>query len=238
MNKYIDLLMRINDGQLIPNIQNEDALRNLFSKEVALFKDIISNKYYFFAEYLADENNEDNMADIEKQTILNHEAFAESIPSPSDSYLILFWKVEEINDRIISKVIELEENEFLYKKYVIYFTADEMTNLIKWMDSEKYTGIQELLSGITKTPNLPDYLLFLIRIFIKVPFWNLDFSKSQMKDFESMVCEKLSSGRTADKDDVIELKDQIDAFDSLWEKGEDVEVEAEKIVDSLFEKIV
>lgn len=53
-----------------------------------------------------------------------------------------------------------------------------------------------------------------------------------------MVYEKLSSGRNADKKDVIELKNQIDAFDSSWEKSEDVELEAEKLVDSWFEKIV
>ena len=125
MRNFIELLTKINGGSLIENQSNHNTIASMFCEDVILCVDEQDGKHYFFSEYKVDEKT-DNMSEIEMKTIRNNEIFEEKRPSASDSYLILFWKVKQINEDVFSEVIKIEENEFFYKKYVFYYTEEEM----------------------------------------------------------------------------------------------------------------
>ncbi|EMF0102595.1 hypothetical protein O1E28_002535, partial [Enterococcus hirae] len=48
---------------------------------------------------------------------------------PQDTYLILLSGIKELNENVYKKIIEVEENEFRYKKYVCYYTETEIEEL-------------------------------------------------------------------------------------------------------------
>lgn len=73
------------------------------------------SKYYYFSELEINDENQDNLAEIE-DVALNSDAYTViEKPTPSDSYMILFWKVECIEERMYPDIIKIEENEFFYK---------------------------------------------------------------------------------------------------------------------------
>lgn len=138
INTILDIIRLLNDGNIVPMQKDEDTKIDLYNEKVQLFMDASGeeSKYYYFSELEIDDENQDNLAEIE-DVALNSDAYTViEKPTPSDSYMILFWKVECIEERLYPDIIKIEENEFFYKKYVFYYTeyknkTKDMTDAIK-----------------------------------------------------------------------------------------------------------
>lgn len=157
---------------------------------------LYNEKYYYFCEYEKDENGYDNMSLIEKNTFYNDIAYLTiDKPQPKDSYLILIYKVNEINDSILKDVIKLEENEYLFKKYVFYYTDDEYSKFKAWYEKQienKNISYFDLISLPEIKNNMKeDYIQFFLRLLIKMPFMQLKFNQMKFEDFESIFNKKI-----------------------------------------------
>lgn len=224
MNEMINMLSKLNGGNLFEEQKNEDTERTLYSDIAKLFVDRLDRKYYFFAEYIADEEK-DNWNQIQAATVYNAEAFGEERPKPSDSYLILFWNVDKIDDAIYSKIIDIEENEFFYKKYVLYYTQEEYEALKKWLMDNENLNIERVLDFLSyEADGMSICAKMLVRIITKIPFWNLKFPTAVLEDFEHLVDEKIANMRDASKGEIQEMKEFID----------NNREEAEKLADAIF----
>ena len=134
INTILDIIRLLNDGNIVPMQKDEDTKIDLYNEKVQLFMDASGeeSKYYYFSELEIDDENQDNLAEIE-DVALNSDAYTViEKPTPSDSYMILFWKVGGIEERLYPDIIKIEENEFFYKKYVFYYTEKELQCFEKW----------------------------------------------------------------------------------------------------------
>ena len=142
INTMLDIIRLLNDGSIVPMQKDEDTKIDLNNEKVQLFVDASGekSKYYYFSEFEIDDENQDNLAEIE-DVALNSDAYTViEKPTPSDSYMILFWKVGGIEERLYPDIIKIEENEFFYKKYVFYYTEKELQCFKKWCSSLKTNG--------------------------------------------------------------------------------------------------
>lgn len=209
MNEFINMLSKLNGGNLFAGQENSYIEINLHSKISKLFVDRFDDKFYFFAEYLSD-GHKDNWNQIQKDTVYNIEVFGKNKPNPSDSYLILFWKINKVDDVIYSKIIDIEENEFFYKKYVLYYTQEEYDALNKWLTQEEDLNIEKVLAILAaEADEMSLYAKLLVRIIIKIPFWTLDFPSAVLEDFDHMVDEKISKMHNASKTEIQKMKEFI-----------------------------
>ncbi len=208
--ELLQILSKMNGGSVLSNQPDNLAKRDLFSNDVSLFIDEKDNKHYFFAEYNL-EGNTDNYHLIQRATIQNQEAFGNSRVNPSDAYLILFWKVDEINDFVYSRVIKFEENEMFYKKYLIYYTEEELSALTAKLNEYEEVNLQKLIEDISSGEvDAIDWKLA-IRIMTKIPFWSLTFPSAVMGKFEEMVEQSINNTtNNTDIDAILELKHFID----------------------------
>ena len=210
MNELIRMIAKLNGGNLLTGQENSEVEKNLSSDVAKLYIDRFDHKYYFFAEYLVD-GAKDNWEQIQKDTIDNDEAFGEEKPKPSDSYLILLWRVDRIEPNIYSKIIDIEENEFFYKKYVLYYTQEEYKALKEWLEENENLTIEKVLAVLAhEAEEMTLYGKLLVRIITKIPFWHLNFPSAELDDFESIVDMEIARMRSSSKNEVQELRTVID----------------------------
>ena len=189
INTILDIIRLLNDGNIVPMQKDEDTKIDLYNEKVQLFMDASreESKYYYFSELEIDDENQDNLAEIE-DVALNNDAYTViEKPSPSDSYMILFWKVKCIEERMYPDIIKIEENEFFYKK---------------WCGSLKTNGnpmLDTALEAIQFLNDESEQVQFLTRLLSKVPFFNPIFPKAVMNDFGEMVRQKIEGIRKQKK---------------------------------------
>lgn len=212
-NKILDIIRKINGGSVIADQSDEISKVDLFADNVNLYIDEFNSKYYYFADLVVDEEDrkKNNLGQIEKSTVNNLDAYIKvEPPSPNSSYLILFWKVSTIDESIYPQIIQLEENEFFYKKYVFYYTQDELDGFLKWYDEASSNGkgklsdLLELLSDPSVDVDTP-HIRFIIRLLTKMPFIKLVFPRAVLKDFDSIVNAKINSTRGGTREEIKEL---------------------------------
>ena len=215
--------------------KDEDTKIDLYNKKVQLFMDASGeeSKYYYFSELEIDDENQDNLAAIE-DVALNSDAYTViEKPTPSDSYMILFWKVECIEERMYPDIIKIEENEFFYKKYVFYYTEKELQCFEKWCRSLKTNGkpmLDTVLEAVQFLNDESEQVQFLTRLLSKVPFFNPIFPKAVMNDFDEMVKQKID-GIRKQKQNVEMLNDMF--IRSIEEASFNVEVLSDMIYQKL-----
>ena len=214
INTMLDIIRLLNDGSIVPMQKDEDTKIDLYNEKVQLFVDAYGekSKYYYFSEFEKDDADQDNLAEIE-DVALNSDAYAViEKPTPSDSYMILFWKVGGIEERLYPDIIKIEENEFFYKKYVFYYTEKELQCFKKWCSSLKTNGkpmLDTVLEEVQLLKDESEQVQFLTRLLSKVPFFNPIFPKAIMNDFGEMVRQKIDGIRKQKKN--VEMINDIDA---------------------------
>ncbi len=207
INTIVDIIRLLNEGNVIPFQTDKETKIDLFSDDVELYVDFsgIDNKYYYFADFKMDEEKKDNLDQIEN-VVLSNDAYATiGEPRPSDSYMILLWEVEKIDENIYPYIIEIEENEFFYKKYIFYYTKNELDCFMRWYKELRENGESSLTTTLDYLQELDDeseVVKFLTRLLIKVPFFNPVFPKAIMKDFDKMVQKKIDTIRHKQKESI------------------------------------
>ena len=171
----IDIIRSLNEGNVLPFQKDAETKIDLYNKDVELYIDYSGNekKYYYFAELKMDDEKDDNLPQIE-DILRNNEALAViGEPNPSDSYMILLWQIENIDESIYPYVIKIEENEFFYKKYVFYYTGQELNSFMEWYHTQSEKGssaLAEILEALQFLDEGAAQVDFLTRLLAKVPF--------------------------------------------------------------------
>lgn len=214
INNILDIIRILNSGSVIPNLSDKDCEVNLSSEIATLYIDTSNSRYYYFADYATEKGDykKNNLCSIENITLKNSTIY-ETVdrPIPNSSYLILFWKVEFVDDSINSHIIQLEENEFFFKKYVFYYTQDEFDAFNKWFEKinpKDISSMIEELSAQTADLNAP-YASFLIKLLIKIPFFNIKFPKAILNEFESILYSKITNTRINNSKNLFDLDYKI-----------------------------
>lgn len=235
IDNVLDIIRNLNSGSIIPNQKDDITKIDIQSDIVELYRDISCKKikYYYLAKFELDEENGDNMSMIESE-IMKAENYER--PNPSDSYMILFLKVEDINESLYPRIIQIEENEFFYKKYVFYYTEKEKKSFCEWCSSLEESGKPTLDEVLINAQNLDDdseQIGFLTRLLSKVPFFDPVFPKAIMSDFNNMVEQRIKGIR--------KNRDNIEMINKLFiesVEGDDFDTEllTQKIYENLMEE--
>ncbi|SCL85428.1 ABC-three component system middle component 1 [Sporanaerobacter sp. PP17-6a] len=220
--QYLDIVSILNGGSVVFDDKENKSEIKLGLDNLRLY--FANNKYYFISEL------KESLAEIEKEIFENEIVKTFSSRQPNNSYLILLYNVKSISNDVYKKVIKLEENEFFYKKYVLYYTDNEFTDFMNWWNQIDKKALLELLMDEDLDPNIPDnHIHFLFRLLIKTPFIHLEFPKAKMANFDDLLDKKLQR-LTSDKFEVNEiykyLLKSLEHFNS------------EEISDSLLKKII
>ncbi|MBR0542119.1 MAG: hypothetical protein IJK26_07950 [Clostridia bacterium] len=229
-NKILSIIRRINAGSIITQTDDSTS-RHSIDQHNELYLDNKRNNYYFFSDVVDNENCVD-INGIEKA--ISESNLYDNIekPSPSESYLILLWKVESLDDNLFPIIIEIEENEFVFKKYVFYYTEAELNECSNWLD-ETFSGenisVSKLLKHLPSIENTNTYN-FLTRLLIKLPYIELDFEKAELKDFNNYIIDDINAMRT-NKNEVEYLNKKLT---SLLTKYDDEKV-CKLLIDELME---
>lgn len=248
IDTIIDIIRSLNAGSVLPLQKDEKTKIDLYNNDVELYIDYSGNdrKYYYFAELKMDDNKDDNLAQIE-DILQNNEAFTViGEPNPSDSYMILLWKIENIEESIYPYIIKIEENEFFYKKYVFYYTEKEMNSFTNWYHTQAEKGIStltEILEVLQSLDEECDQVNFLTRLLSKVPFFHPVFPKAKMNDFDRMVQKKIDGIRQIKKEKASgtrrSQKETVEVINQIFKeaiKNENVDIE--KLSDIIYQKLM
>lgn len=229
-NKVLSIIRRINEGSIITQT-DDSTVRHSIDQHNELYLDNKHNNYYFFSDVVDNENCID-INGIEKAISESNLYDYIEKPSPSESYLILLWKVESLDDNLFPKIIEIEENEFVFKKYVFYYTEAELNECSNWLDetfSEGNIFVSKLLKYLPSIDNTNTYN-FLTRLLIKLPYIELDFEKAELKDFNNYIIDDINAMRT----NKIEVENLNKKLTSLFTKYDDEKV-CKLLIDELME---
>ena len=233
----IDIIRSLNEGNVLPFQKDAETKIDLYNKDVELYIDYSGNekKYYYFAELKMDDEKDDNLPQIE-DILRNNEALAViGEPNPSDSYMILLWQIENIDESIYPYVIKIEENEFFYKKYVFYYTGQELKSFMDWYHILSEKGSSDLTELLQELQSLDEGAVqvdFLTRLLAKVPFFNPVFPKAVMNDFDKMVQKRIDGIRQSQKE-IIGIINNI--FNEAIESGN---ADIQKISDTIYRELM
>lgn len=194
----------INNGSVLSDIPDEKSRLNLGTKNTQLYINSMNQDlFYFFSTYTYEkEEDKENLHEIETEA-LNIEAYAGTNikPIPQRSYLILFYQIPSDVDfeNVYRNIIDLEENEYIFKKYVFYYKIEEYEAFMKWYsDTGNCLSYNELLKIIaTDTDFSKLEYRFLLRLMIKLPYLNFDFKQLELFEFDTIVVDKISAKRGA-----------------------------------------
>lgn len=238
INSIIEIIRTLNGETVIPFQKDEITKINLYSDNVELYVDSsgAKNKFFYFAEFKMNGENKDNLAQIESD-LSDNQAFAViGEPEPSDSYMILLWEVKKIGESIYPYIINTEENEFFYKKYIFYYTKKELQCFQEWHGKLAENGkgsLTNTLQALQELNEESEQAAFLIRLLTKVPFLNPVFPKAVMADFDNMVKKRIESIRQREKSEEVMTVNNI--FIDMFVNGN---YDEEKLTDLIYQKFV
>lgn len=238
INSIIEIIRKLNGGTVIPFQKDEITKINLYSDKVELYVDSsgAKNKFFYFAEFKMNGENEDNLVQIELELSDNQAFTVIGEPEPSDSYMILLWEVEKIGESIYPYIINTEENEFFYKKYIFYYTRKELQCFQEWYGKLVENGkgcLTNTLQALQELNEESEQAAFLIRLLTKVPFFNPVFPKAVMADFDNMVKKRIEGIRQRGK-----LEDMMTVNNIFIDMVGTGDYDEEKLADLMYQKFV
>src|SRR5699024_10477390 len=143
-------------------------------------------------------------------------------------------KVEQIDESLYPYIIQIEENEFFYKKYVFYYTEKEQKCFSEWygtLNIDKKPVLDTVLEALQSLNDESDQMQFLTRLLSKVPFFNPVFPKAVMNDFSKMVRQKI--------DGIRKQKNTVEMINDIFIKSiEEETFDTEVLSDMIYQKIM
>ncbi|MCR1177775.1 hypothetical protein NE167_11855 [Clostridium botulinum] len=187
-NEIINLVKELN-GSIISNItDNESIILN----DEFMFLRGLNKKYYYISdctlEFIEDGQATSNniLTKIENDIIYNESI--KQIPS-NLIYSIILLKIDNINEDLYKTIIKIEEDEYFSKKYVFYYTEDELDLFNLWRKRAGGNSFNILLNKINNAKLLEDKknsigLRFMLRLLVKLPFVKTNIESSHIDDFD------------------------------------------------------
>ena len=232
----MDIIRLLNEGNVIPMQKDQNTKIDLYNDQVQLFVDSSGRRkqVLLFLLNFAIDDEQDNLAQIE-DVVLNSDVYTViGKPKPSNSYMILLWKVEQIDESLYPYIIQIEENEFFYKKYVFYYTEKEQKCFSEWygtLNIDKKPVLDTVLEALQSLNDESDQMQFLTRLLSKVPFFNPVFPKAVMNDFSKMVRQKI--------DGIRKQKNTVEMINDIFIKSiEEETFDTEVLSDMIYQKIM
>lgn len=114
--------------------------------------------------------------------------------------LIILWEIDSHDDLDKKRKVihEIEEDPYQLKKYVLWYTAEELEELNDVLDDNSYSSIQDVIldteefSNFKTIQNASSYYSLLSRIFIKIPALNVEVNVEKLYDLQEKINESLS----------------------------------------------
>jgi len=223
LDEFVSIISNLNNGTVIYGVDNDGSEISLGEPNLKLY--CTNHKYYFLTEYQDDY-------DVIEMKIKNNQVVKKiEDHRPNNSYLVLFYKITSFDEDMSKKIIKLEENEFFYKKYVFYYTEEEYSSFIEWINKRPGKNLSYILKNEDCSPESRDlYMQFFLRLIIKIPFLNLEFKKMELENFDELLNAQLSGIRSSSRSGIIQTYD--------WIKGELEKRSADEIAETLFSEII
>lgn len=204
--------MNDNDGRyLISTIKKlkifEGTWEELYSNDnnnsfVTCFSALLSKKKYLF--YWSKNTPIDQLNSVDRiiDTLTDYDF------KPQNTYLIIFSKFTDYLEHDFKEIISVEENEFRYKKYVCYYTNEELIDLKKH-NSQLLSDNNDWSNDIIFDDN-EKYKALLYRIIIKVPIIKLAFERKELEEFENIFEKEKRMSKGFSFDELSEIESDID----------------------------
>lgn len=174
-------------------VDNEDGLldKSFFAKDV--FK-----KNYYLILFLSDDTKiEEVIKNQSKYFFLLKEFFGEDSEIDKNTSLVICLQSKNIINR---SILNVEEDPYYFKKYVLKYTEHELTEFInQYSEDIKEKGIKQVLEEIIKdvqqfedfkkNPDIKSVYNFISKIFIKIPVLKVPFDEEKVVNSLSDVIE-------------------------------------------------
>jgi len=112
-----------------------------------------------------------------------------------NSDLIILFKIDNLGDfkNHEQRIISIEEDPYFFKKYVLYYSEEELRLVEnkKLSDLEKIILDRSLFKDYKSNPNYSSLYSFSARFYIKIPFLQVPVSEEEMPSVEVMMREHL-----------------------------------------------
>lgn len=194
-------------------------------------KDNRNYLFYYFNEIIEEQTNgEKPNSKLAERVVRESEEFLEKYYSeyiPQDTYVVFFSKVSDHVDELQKFIIRIEENEFLFKKYVCLYTEDELVELQRILSKlESGRAFWSNQNLVSERKNLTSQLL--LRLTIKVPIISLNFAEIEFNSVKNRVTSMIQCKEN--KDDLNDLNKNL----VTWIETRN----PEEVGDLLFKEIV
>lgn len=176
-------------------------INKIFTNNNFTIKELNKSNYYSSNEksenyivYFLDDLIESNIENILSNNIYDSEIDFMNKEMKSNTSVIFIVKVKDfdLDDREKKSIFKIEEDPYFYKKYVLWYTEEEIVNINKFIDTnnitnsimnkEMFTFMKEIMEEPIKAnkkkykkvsvADIKSYML-LCRLFIKLPFLSL-----------------------------------------------------------------
>lgn len=225
-------------------MMNQELMRIIQQSENIELKESTYENYTFFyvlglhgKHYLLCEESDgklENTMNMVEQICTKDDRFKDVYPQYI--YTVIFKQVNEMDETIYKEIIEVEENEYFCKKYVLYYEEKELKALKEWMQTEGQEHIEDLLNSDNcalffdiknkkkeKTEEKDEKkrwaVNLLLRIIIKCPFVKCSFRKVSLSNFAEELEKKIHRAQKVDEKLMRSYKKEF--FDRLQEDNID-----------------
>jgi len=110
-----------------------------------------------------------------------------------NSDLVILFKLSNLSDfnSYDRSIFSIEEDPYHFKKYVLYYSEEELGYIKDKMLSDLNNVIlnRELFKAYKKDPNFPSEYSLAVRIFIKVPFLKVPVEEKKLESIDVMLTE-------------------------------------------------
>ncbi|AXP79763.1 hypothetical protein CJ739_666 [Mariniflexile rhizosphaerae] len=108
-----------------------------------------------------------------------------------------------IEEKIKRQIFEIEENPYIFKKYIIRYSLNQFTSITQALPVVSVDSINQLIKQLDfesfkNDPASDDYIPLLINLFIKIPFLKVPFQEKELDDLTNIINGKVNKSTTFD----------------------------------------
>lgn len=111
--------------------------------------------------------------------------------------LILLMQVDsiEVDEKIKRQILEIEEDPYYFKKYVLTYTSGQLDDFNKMLEQKTIDELSDLVLGLDfeefkKNPYSDSYANLLLSIYIKIPLLTVPHDASPLPDLTKAIVNK------------------------------------------------
>lgn len=108
-----------------------------------------------------------------------------------------------IEEKTKRQIFEIEENPYVFKKYIIRYSLNQFTSLTQSLPVVSVDSMNQLVKQLDfesfkNDPSSDDFIPLLMNIFIKIPFLKVPFQEKELDDLTNTINRKINKSTTYD----------------------------------------